>query len=136
MSNDAVVAHWAGRVLGRMGRCVLLYLLLHGAAWLAVSQTAWWDETFLEIMTTGMDLLLFIGVPTLLIAVCAVSVHKSMDTARFRMLLGMSLIPCVWPLLASSAAEPLFFQALAQIAFAALIPTPLFPECWAGEAGW
>ncbi|MFE6800115.1 hypothetical protein [Streptomyces sp. NPDC057696] len=135
MSIDAVADRRVGRVLGRMGRCVLTYLLLHGAAWLAVSQTVWWDDTFLEIMALGMGMLLVIGVPTLLIAVCAATVHRRMDVVRFRMLLGMSLVLCVWPLLATSASEPLFFQVVAQIAFAGLIPAPLFPEDWVGEAG-
>ncbi|GAA3476586.1 hypothetical protein GCM10018966_011140 [Streptomyces yanii] len=113
---------------------MLTYLLLHTAAWVATAQTVWWEETFLEIMTLGMFLLLIIGIPTLLIAVIAASLHKRMDVARFRVLLAIPLLLCTWPLLASSAAEPLVFQVMAQIAFAALIPAPLFPKGWLGRS--
>ncbi|OAR21966.1 hypothetical protein A8W25_30450 [Streptomyces sp. ERV7] len=119
-----------------MGRCVLTYLLIHGAAWLAISWTVpWEDESFPEIMALGAGMLLIIGVPTLLISVCAVSVHRRMDVARFRVLLGMALAPGVWPLIACGTGEPLVFQVTAQIAFAALIPAPLLPEDWEGEVG-
>lgn len=133
MSTKQGVARRLGRVLGRIGRCVLTYVLLHTAAWVAISQTVWWDDTFLEIMATGMALLLIIGIPTVLIAVFAVWVHNRMDVVRFRVLLTLPLMLCVWPLLASSASEPLVFQVMAQIAFAVLIPAPLFPEGWLGE---
>ncbi|MFJ3906793.1 hypothetical protein [Streptomyces sp. NPDC090025] len=134
MNGDAGGLRELGRVFGRMGWCVLLYVALHAAAWLAVSQTVGWGETFLGIMATGRDLFPFVGIPTLLIGVCAASVHQRMDPVRFRIVLGLSLVPWVWPLLASSSAEPLLFQVLAQLAFAALIPAPLFPERWAGAA--
>uniref|UniRef100_A0AAU2VF70 Uncharacterized protein n=1 Tax=Streptomyces sp. NBC_00003 TaxID=2903608 RepID=A0AAU2VF70_9ACTN len=117
--------------LRRKVRCVLTYVLLHGAAWLAISQTVWWDDSFLEIMELGAAMLVFIGGPSLLIALVAVSEHRRMDVVQFRILLGMSLILCVWPLLGSSASEPLLFQVMAQIAFAALVPTPLVPANWA-----
>ncbi|MFE0645026.1 hypothetical protein ACFW2Y_25950 [Streptomyces sp. NPDC058877] len=112
---------------------MLMYVLLHTAAWLAISQTVWWDETFLEIMTLGMGMLLIIGVPTLLIAIFAAGVHNRMDVVPFRVLLAIPLIFCAWPLLGSSAVDPLLLQVMAQIAFAALIPAPLFPEGWLGE---
>ena len=134
MSTEQVATHRVGRVLGRIGRCVLTYLLLHTAAWVATTQTVWWEETFLEIMMMGALLLLFIGIPTLLIAVIAASIHKRMDVVRFRVLLAIPLALCTWPLLASSAMEPLVFQFMAQIAFAALIPAPLFPKGWLSES--
>ncbi|WP_345578503.1 hypothetical protein [Streptomyces prasinosporus] len=40
---------------------------------------------------------------------------------------------CAWPLLFVSAAEPLACQVVAQLAFVALMPVPLFPEDWLGE---
>ncbi|MEU8027920.1 hypothetical protein AB0C13_04675 [Streptomyces sp. NPDC049099] len=101
---------------------------------MAVSQTVWWKETFLEVMTLGMGMLLIIGVPTLFIAIFAVWVHSRMETVRFRVLLALPLVVCACPLLASSAAEPLAFQVMAQIAFAALIPTPFFPPGWLEES--
>ncbi|MFD9791941.1 hypothetical protein ACFWXK_13425 [Streptomyces sp. NPDC059070] len=121
-----------GRVLGRMGRCAATYLLLHTIAWVAIALTVPWEESFLDTMVTGWEMLPFIGIPTLLISVCTVSVHRRMDVVRLRILLGLALLLCEWPLLASSAAEPLRFQTIAQIAYAALIPAPLFPEDWLG----
>ncbi|WP_208898830.1 hypothetical protein [Streptomyces incarnatus] len=109
-------------------------MLLHTAAWVAVSQTVWWEAGFLEIMTLAMGMLLIIGIPTLLIAIFAVWVHNRMDTVRFRVLLAFPLVVCACPLLASSASEPLVFQVMAQIAFAALVPTPFFPAGWLEEA--
>ncbi|MGW7527441.1 hypothetical protein [Streptomyces sp. NPDC054783] len=101
---------------------------------MVISQTVWWKDSFLAIMTLGMDMLLIIGIPTLFIAIFAVWVHSRMETVRFRVLLALPLVVCACPLLASSAGEPLAFQAMAQIAFAALVPTPFFPAGWLEEA--
>lgn len=134
MATEWGAARRLGYILGRMGRCALTYVLLHTAAWVAISQTVWREESFPEIMMLGMGMLLIIGIPTLFIAVFAVWVHHQMETVRFRVLLALPLVVCAWPLLASSAGEPLVFQVMAQIAFAALIPTPFFPSGWLEEA--
>ncbi|MET7802405.1 hypothetical protein [Streptomyces decoyicus] len=78
-------------------------------------------------MVLGLDLLPIIGIPTLLIAVFAVSVHKRMGVVRFRLLLALPLILCAWPLLYIGPPE-IVCQVMAQIAFAGLIPAPLFPQ--------
>ncbi|CAM5452144.1 putative protein OS=Streptomyces griseomycini OX=66895 GN=FHS37_004993 PE=4 SV=1 [Streptomyces griseomycini] len=103
--------------------------------WPAVAQTVRWDDGFLETLELGALLLPFVGVPTLLIAVFAAPVHHRVHPVRFRVLLGIPLVLCAWPLLFVSASEPLAYQVMAQIAFAVLIPAPLFPEDWAGGAG-
>lgn len=122
-----------GPVLGRMGWCVLMYVLIHTAAWVAISQTDRWEDRFLESMMLGLDVLPIIGIPTLLIAVLAVSVHKRMGVVRFRVLLALPLILCAWPLLYIGPPENVC-QVMAQIAFAALIPAPLFPQERLGRA--
>lgn len=78
-------------------------------------------------MMLRLDLLPIIGIPTPLIAVFAVSVHKRMAVVRFRVLLALPLILCAWPLLYTGPPE-VVCQVMAQIAFAALIPAPLFPQ--------
>ncbi|WP_328676453.1 hypothetical protein OG905_22500 [Streptomyces sp. NBC_00322] len=133
VSTEQVPTRRVGRVFKRMGRCVLTYVLIHTAAWVAISLTVSWEETFLEIMTFGMGMLLIIGIPSVLIGVFAVTVHNRMDVVWFRMLLGIPLVLCAWPVIASSASEPMQFQVTAQVAFAVLIPAPLFPEDWLGE---
>ncbi|PKV82890.1 hypothetical protein [Streptomyces sp. TLI_146] len=90
--------------------------------------------SFLEATRVGAGLLLIVGVPTLLVAMTAVSAHRRMDVVRFRFLLAMPLSVFARPLIASSAPEPLAFQVMAQIAFAALVPAPLLPEDWVGES--
>ncbi|GAA0594797.1 hypothetical protein [Streptomyces crystallinus] len=110
------------------------YLLLYVVAWIAITHTAGWDLSFLESMRVGAGLHLIVAVPTLLVAVCAVTVHRRMDVVRFRVLLAIALSVFAWPLMAASTPEPLAFQAMAQVAFAALIPAPLLPEDWVGEA--
>ncbi|MFF8610610.1 hypothetical protein ACF06X_32370 [Streptomyces sp. NPDC015346] len=102
---------------------------------MAISQTVEWEAAFAEIMATGMGLLLLIGLPTLLIATLAAGMHTRMDGVRFRILLAAPLALCAWPLLAGSTAEPLVFQLMAQVAFAAMIPAPLFPANRPSEAG-
>ncbi|MFJ3954536.1 hypothetical protein ACIPXV_31610 [Streptomyces libani] len=109
-----------------------MYVLIHTAAWVAVSQTDRWEDSFPESMTLGLDVLPIIGIPTLLIAVFAVSVHKRMGVVRFRLLLALPLTFCAWPLLYTGPAE-IVCQVMAQIAFAALIPAPLFPQRWLGK---
>ncbi|RCH59721.1 hypothetical protein DT019_38075 [Streptomyces sp. SDr-06] len=121
--------------LRQKGRCVLTYVLLHGAAWLAISQTVGWEDSFLQTMELGAGLLVFIGGPSLLVALVATSEHRRMDMVQFRVLLGMFLILCAWPLVGCSTPEPLLFQVTAQIAFAALVPTPLLPEHSTGQTG-
>ncbi|WP_244416338.1 hypothetical protein [Streptomyces hygroscopicus] len=112
---------------------VLMYVLIHTAAWVAVSQTDGPEDRFLESMMLGLDVLPVIGIPTLLIAVLAVSVHKRMGVVRFRVLLALPLILCAWPLLYTGP-PGIVCQVMAQIAFAALIPAPLFPQEWLGKA--
>ncbi len=55
-----------GPVLDRMGWCVLMYVLIHTAAWVAISQTDRQEDKFLESMMLGLDVLPIIGIPTLL----------------------------------------------------------------------
>lgn len=134
VSTGQSVQPGLGRVLGRMGRCVLTYLLLHATAWTATALTAKWEVGVSETTRLAVGILPFVGIPTLFIAVLAVSVHNRMDVVRFRFLLAMGLMPWAWPLIGCGAAEPLVFQLMAQIAFAALIPAPLLPENWRGSA--
>ncbi|MEU8915628.1 hypothetical protein [Streptomyces nigrescens] len=97
--------------------------LLHIEAWIGDG----WQDKFLESMTLGLDVLPIIGIPTLLIAVVAVSVHKRMGVVRFRVLFALPLILCAWSLLYTGPPE-IVCQVMAQIAFAALIPAPLLPQ--------
>ncbi|MFG2194991.1 hypothetical protein [Streptomyces sp. NPDC048639] len=113
---------------------MLLYVLIHTAAWVAVSQTDRREDSFLDSMMLGLDVLPIIGIPTLLVAIFAVSVHKRMGVVRFRVLLALPLILCAWPLLYTGPPE-IACQVMAQIAFAALIPVPLFPQEWLGRTG-
>ncbi|MFG2093984.1 hypothetical protein [Streptomyces sp. NPDC048612] len=104
-----------------------MYVPLHTAAWVASSLTDGREDNLLKSVTLGLDVLPLIGIPTLLIAVVAVSLHKRMGMALFRVLLALPLILCAWPLLYLGPPE-IIWQTMAQIAFAALIPTPLFRQ--------
>ncbi|MFI1170689.1 hypothetical protein [Streptomyces melanogenes] len=134
VSTGRTAERRVGRVLGRMGLCVLMYVGLHTVAWTAVILKADWEDSFSQKVHLAAGMLGFVGIPTLLIAILAVSVHRRMDVVRFRILLAMGLVPWVGLLLGASSAEPFVFQLMAQFAFAALIPAPLFPEDWEGGA--
>ncbi|MGW0314464.1 hypothetical protein [Streptomyces flavidovirens] len=122
------------RVLGRMGRCVLTYLLLHTTAWLLVALVVWWDDSFFQIMDLSLSVLGMVGVPTLLLAIVAGLGHTEMKPGRFRGALVAPMLLFTWPLLSLSAAEPMLFQIMAQLAFVCyLMPTPLVPENWVGR---
>lgn len=124
-----------GRVLRRMGRCVLTYLLLYAGAWLAVAWTVDWEEGFWGVMDFGARVFPFTGLPALLIGGFAVTVHRRVDPVRFRILLFLPLLLCNWLLLACDSPEPFLFQSAAHLAFVILVPAPLFPEDWLGETG-
>ncbi|MEV7419039.1 hypothetical protein [Streptomyces sp. NPDC089919] len=122
------------RVLGRIGRCVLTYAALHMATWVVISLVVPWDDSFAQDMRTALGMLALIGGPTLLLAVVAGLAHTSMAPARFRTALAFPMVFFIWPLLGMSTGEPLVFQFLAQVAFAAyLMPAPLVPENWTGR---
>jgi hypothetical protein len=125
----------AGRAWGRIGRCVLIYLLLYITAWLIISLFFPWEgESFGQVMTMGLLLSGTIGVPTLFLAICAGLAHRKMEPRRFRGALVAPMLLFAWPLLASSTGEPLLIQVMAQLAFAVwLMPTPLVPEKWVGR---
>nr|WP_285562805.1 hypothetical protein [Streptomyces hygroscopicus] len=73
----------------------------------------------------------FIGVPTLLLALLAGLAHTRMDVTKFRAALAFPMGFLAWPLVGVNWPEPLVFQILGQIAFAAyLMPAPLVPENW------
>ncbi|MFE3325825.1 hypothetical protein [Streptomyces sp. NPDC059176] len=118
------------RVLGRIGRSFLTYCLIHAAAWVTIALTVPWEDSFTQIMQLGFGMFLVVGIPTLLLAICAGLAHRHMDVTRFRILLMVPMVVFTWPLLAASTAEPLLLQMAAQITFVWLTPAPLIPENW------
>ncbi|MFE7246153.1 hypothetical protein [Streptomyces sp. NPDC057580] len=119
------------RVLGRMGRCVLSYVLLHVAVWTVIALVVP-DPSFLGSMQVGLLMLAFTGIPTVLLAIVAGLAHQHMEVARFRALLAFPMVFFAFPLIGAATAEPLVLQVMAQVAFAVwLMPTPLVPENWA-----
>ncbi|MFE7778477.1 hypothetical protein ACFU5O_32260 [Streptomyces sp. NPDC057445] len=121
------------RVAGRIGRCVVTYVLIHATAWVIITAVVPWEDSFAQIMRLAFGMLLVVGIPTLLLAICTGLAHNHMDVTRFRIVLGTLMVVFTWPLLAASTAEPLAFQVMTQIAFAWLVPAPLIPENWVGR---
>ncbi len=123
------------RVLGRVGRCVLTYVLLHTVTWVVIAAAVPWPDSFAEIMSAGFGMLAVIGIPTLLLAVIAGLAHRNMAVTHFRTALAFPMAFFALPLAGASIAEPLILQFVAQIAFAAfLMPAPLIPENWEKRA--
>ncbi|MFF3396249.1 hypothetical protein ACFYW1_35720 [Streptomyces sp. NPDC002669] len=121
------------RVLGRMARCALSYVLLHLAVWTVIALVVP-DSTFLGGMQVGLLMLAFTGIPTVLLAIVAGLAHQHMEVVLFRVLLGFPMVLFAFPLIGAATAEPLVLQVMAQAAFAAwLMPTPLVPENWKGK---
>ncbi|MGW2183046.1 hypothetical protein ACWCXX_34310 [Streptomyces sp. NPDC001732] len=121
------------RVLGRMGRCVLSYVLLHLAVWTVIALVVP-DSTFLGGMKIGLLMLAFTGIPTVLLAIVTGLAHQHMEVALFRALLVFPMMFFALPLIGAATAEPLMLQVMAQVAFAVwLMPTPLVPENWKGQ---
>ncbi|MGW2179007.1 hypothetical protein ACWCXX_13115 [Streptomyces sp. NPDC001732] len=122
------------RVLGRIGRCLLAYLLLHATAWVIISLLVPWEDSTEQMVGTSLGMLALIGLPTLLLAILAGLGHRKMATARFRGVLVVPMLVFVWPCLAGSTAEPLLVEFVAQLVFACfLMPVPLVPEKWVEE---
>ncbi|MBT2406848.1 MULTISPECIES: hypothetical protein [unclassified Streptomyces] len=121
------------RVLGRIGRCALTYLLIHITAWLVIALVIESEDSFGQLMLIGLGMLPLLGVPSVLLAIVAGLAHTRMDVTRFRLALVLPMLVFVFPTLAASTAEPLFFEIMAQLAFVRLMPTPLIPENWEGQ---
>ncbi|WP_406424215.1 hypothetical protein OH809_03190 [Streptomyces sp. NBC_00873] len=121
------------RVLGRMGRCVLSYVLLHVAVWIVIALVVP-EWSFLDSMRVGLLMLAFTGIPTVLLAIVAGLAHQHVEVARFRALLAFPMVFFALPLIGAAMAEALVLQVMAQVAFAVwLMPTPLVPENWKGQ---
>ncbi|WNO74782.1 hypothetical protein [Streptomyces sp. AM8-1-1] len=121
------------RVLGRMAQCVLTYLILYALAWVIMTLAGRHEDSYAVVVRDCLMVLVITGVPTLFLALLAGLAHTEMDVARFRMALAAPMLLFAWPMLAASTAEPLLFQATAQLAFAWLTPAPLVPENWVGR---
>ncbi|MFV5998920.1 hypothetical protein ACNPQM_43070 [Streptomyces sp. NPDC056231] len=120
------------RVLVRMGRCVLSYVLLDMAVWTVIALVVP-DSSFLASMRVGLLMLAFTGIPTVLLAIVAGLAHQHMEVTRFRCLLAFPMVLFAFPLIGAAMAEPLVLQVMAQVAFAVwLMPAPLVPENWVG----
>ncbi|MFF2011054.1 hypothetical protein ACFVWY_18550 [Streptomyces sp. NPDC058195] len=117
------------RVLGRIGRCVLVYLLLHTMAWTVIALLAPWDDSTGQYVRTSLGMLGLIGAPTLLLALSAGLAHTKAAPVSFRAALIAPMAVFIWPCLAVSTAEPLLFELVVQLMFACwLMPVPLVPE--------
>lgn len=120
------------RVLERMGRCVLTYLILYVLAWLAMTLVDPGGDPFAVVARDALIVFAVTGVPTLFLALLAGLSHTKMDLTQFRIALVLPMLMFAWPLLGAATAEPLLFQAMAQLAFVWLTPAPLVPENWVG----
>ncbi|MGW3266383.1 hypothetical protein [Streptomyces sp. NPDC001056] len=119
------------RVLERIGRLFLTYLVLYAVTWMVIALLLSSEDSFTDVMRFGFGMLAFVGTPTLLLALLAGVAHTQMDVTTFRTALAFPMILFALPLAGASWPEPLVFQILAQIAFAAyLMPAPLVPENW------
>ncbi|GLX52013.1 hypothetical protein Shyhy01_49630 [Streptomyces hygroscopicus subsp. hygroscopicus] len=119
------------RVLGRIGRLVLTYVVLYAVTWVVIALTLRGEYSFTEDTGLGLGMFAFVGAPTLVLALVAGPAHTRMDVTKFRAALAFPMAFFAWPLVGASAPEPLVFQILCQIAFAAyLMPAPLVPENW------
>ncbi|MFF4084417.1 hypothetical protein ACFYZN_34235 [Streptomyces sp. NPDC001777] len=122
------------RVLGRIGRCLLTYLLLHATAWVIISLLVPWEDSTRQMVGTSLGMLALIGIPTLLLAILAGLGHRKMAPARFRGALVVPMLVFIWPCLAGSTAEPLLVEFVAQLVFVCfLMPVPLIPAKWEGK---
>ncbi|MFF4102112.1 hypothetical protein [Streptomyces sp. NPDC001903] len=120
----------AGR---RIMRCVLTYVVLHMAAWVAVAFTAPLDDSFGQLMGIALGMMAFTGIPSVLLAVGAGLAHTRMDPVRFRCIMAFPMVLLALPAVGAIAvAEPIAFQVLAHIAFVSLMPVPLAPRRWRG----
>ncbi|MFD3472800.1 hypothetical protein ACFWWM_42070 [Streptomyces sp. NPDC058682] len=114
-------------------RCILTYICLHMAAWVAVAFTAPSDDPFGQTMGIALGMMAFTGIPSVALAIGAAAAHTRMDLVRFRWLIAFPMALFALPAASASAvAEPLVFQVLAHGAFACLMPTPLTPGNWKG----
>ncbi|MGY4394698.1 hypothetical protein ACVWXB_008091 [Streptomyces sp. TE12347] len=114
-------------------RCILTYMGLHLAAWMAVAFTAPVGDSFLQLMGIGLGMVAFTGIPSPALAIGAGAAHTRMDPVRFRWLMAFPLALFVLPAAGASAvAEPFVFQSFAHGAFACLMPAPLAPGNWKG----
>ncbi|MCX4804378.1 hypothetical protein OG594_22495 [Streptomyces sp. NBC_01214] len=117
----------------RAVRCILTYICLHMAAWVAVAFTAPSDDPFGQTMGIALGMMAFTGIPSVALAIGAAAAHTRMDLVRFRWLIAFPMALFALPAASASAvAEPLVFQVLAHGAFACLMPTPLTPGNWKG----
>lgn len=121
------------RVLARIGRCVLTYLVLYVVAWVAMALIDPGSDSLAVILRDGLTVLIVTGAPTLLLGIIAGLMHTRMDVTRFRIALAVPMLMFAWPLMAATSGEPLLFQGMAQVAFVWLTPAPLIPENWVGR---
>ncbi|MFJ2899779.1 hypothetical protein ACIO87_33545 [Streptomyces sp. NPDC087218] len=121
------------QVFGRIGRCLLAYLLLHAVAWVAITLLVPWEIPTARMVEVSLIMLALIGIPTLLLAILAGLGHRKMTPARFRGVLVVPMLVFIWPCLAGSTAEPLLVEFVAQLVFVCfLMPVPLLPAKWKG----
>ncbi|MFF4085068.1 hypothetical protein ACFYZN_37550 [Streptomyces sp. NPDC001777] len=120
------------RVLGRMGWCVLSYVLLHVAVWIVIALVVP-EWSLLDSTRVGLLMLAFTGIPTVLLAIVAGLAHQHMEVALFRALLVFPMVFFALPLMGAAVVEAVVLQVMAQVAFAVwLMPAPLVPENWVG----
>ncbi|MFH8338061.1 hypothetical protein [Streptomyces sp. AM6-12] len=119
------------RVLERVGRCVLTYVVLHAVTWVVIALLASREDSYTDIMWFSLGVLAITGIPTLLLALLAGLAHRRMEVTTFRATLAFPMVFFAWPLVGADYPQPLVLQVLCQIAFAAyLMPAPLVPEKW------
>lgn len=112
-------------------RCILTYVGLHMAAWVAVAFTAPVDDSFGQLMGIALGMMAFTGIPSALLAIGAGLAHTQMALVRFRWLMAFPMALFALPAAgAHTAAEPIVFQVLAHGAFVCLMPAPLVPGNW------
>ncbi|MEU2492150.1 hypothetical protein [Streptomyces sp. NPDC007883] len=111
---------------------MVTYLILYVLAWLAMTLVDPGGDPFAVVARDGLTVFAVTGVPTLFLALLAGLSHTKMDPTQFRIALVVPMLMFAWPLLGATAAEPLLFQAMAQLAFVWLTPAPLVPENWVG----
>lgn len=122
------------RVLSRIGRCALTYLVLYTVAWVAIALGSPPEDSLAVIVRDSLTVAVVTGVPSLLLGIIAGLTHTQMDVIQFRLIVSVPMAVFAWPLMAASGDEPLLYQVIAQVAFVWLTPAPLIPENWEGPA--
>ncbi|MER7001375.1 hypothetical protein [Streptomyces sp. NPDC000410] len=108
-------------------------MLIHTVAWIVIAVTVPWEDPFAETMWTGLFLLAFTGVPSMLLAISVGLAHTRMDVTQYRALMTPPMLVFAFPARGFSTMEPVLLQLMAQLAFPWLMPAPLVPENWKQE---